>query len=316
MLSGLFFAEAVMSELATRRGIRVVSYEFPGWGGTVFIANDYAAGLYDTSKLWAARGRRPPTPAERERVLDEMAARRSGTSQVWQTYDANGGEPGATESARTRVVLFTNVSWDTAVTMRDIGFVDMYDWLTEVVDWARCRDDVILDIRVHPGETRMRGFETNDSAVDYIRGRFPQLPPHVRIYDADDAVNSYALIEQASVVLVYSSTIGLEAVVLGKPTLVAADSHYRNKGFTYDVAGPEHLKSLLENPVALTLAPAQHDLSITYSHLFFFDAMVHLRSIEERWRGKPVFRISEAAELDDDPAVELVCRLVLEEAAA
>jgi len=62
------------------------------------------------------------------------------------------------------------------------------------------------------------------------------------------------------------------------------------------VGGPEHLRAALERLEEHALTEAQRDRAIAYANLFFFESMVELRSLSERWRGKPVFRIDDPAE--------------------
>lgn len=311
MVSGLFFAEALMREVAAQRGIRVVMYDFPGRPGTVFASEQEPASFYDIDDLWRVRARRAATPAERERVLDAIGARSSGDGSLWSGFRFEAGARGPDPAARRRIAVFTNVSWDTAVTLRDLGFRDIYEWLDAVVSWSLEHDDVDVDIRVHPGEVRVRGFESDDSLADHLRTRFPDLPARIAVHGPESRVDSYELLDRADAVLVYTSTIGLEAVVLGKPTLVAADVHYRGKGFTFDVAGPADLRALLDRPQGLVLGDGQRERAISYAHAFFFESMIELRSLSERWRGKPVFRIDDPSELKDDPGVAVVCNLAL-----
>lgn len=315
MVSGLFFAESVMAALAKNRGIPVVTYDFPGRPGTVFVSNGEPASFYDVEDLWAARPSKVPTPAERERVQRDIAARLEGSAALWAGFGTSAAPPEAAAGA-TRLALFTNVSWDTAVALRDVGFADMFDWLEHVVAWAAQRPDVHLDVRAHPAETRVRGFESADLAVDYLADRFADVPPNVHLHGPESAVDSYALIRAATAVLVYTSTIGLEAALLGRPVLVAADVHYRGKGFTYDVTSRDDLDRLLADPARLTLTTEEHDRALAYAHVFFYDSMIELRTLDERWRGKPTFRLSDPAELDEDPAIRAVCDLALREAAA
>jgi hypothetical protein len=311
MVSGLFFAESVMSALAARRGIPVVTYDFPGKPGTVFVARQAPASFYEVDDLWEARPKKTPTQAERQRVQQDMNARLGGSAALWAGFETSAPPPAAAAGA-TRLAVFTNVSWDTAVALREVGFADMFDWLEHVVGWAAEHPDVHVDVRAHPAETRVRGFESADLAVDYITERFPSLPPNVHLYGPESAVDSYALIQSAHAVLVYTSTIGLEATLLGRPVLVAADVHYRGKGFTYDVEGPEHLEQLLADPASLTLTEEQHERALAYAHVFFYDSMIELKTLDERWRGKPTFPLADPSELDDDPAIQAVCDLALE----
>ena len=311
MVSGLFFAESVMRALAEQRGIRVVTYDIPGRPGTIFVSDDLPASFYDVQKRWDARADSLPTAAQRERIERDVAARLEGSDALWSGFDTTAPPPPATEGV-TRLAVFTNVSWDTAVALRDIGFVDMFDWLEHVVAWAITRPDVQLDVRAHPAETRVRGFESSDLAIDFLSERFPELPSNIRLYGPESAVDSYALIQASTAVLVYTSTIGLESALLGRPVLVAADVHYRGQGFTYDLTGPDHLDQLLAEPLQLTLTPEQHDLALAYAHIFFYESMFELRSLDERWRGKPTFSISDTAQLDDDPAIQALCDLALQ----
>lgn len=311
MVSGLFFAEAAMRELASQRGIPVVMYDFPGRPGTVFVSEKTPASFYEIDDLWAARGQDQPSAAERDRVLDAIGARRSGDDTLWSAFRFDDAAPGARTDVGRRIAVFTNVSWDTAVTSRDIGFRDIYEWLEVVVSWVLEHDDVTVDIRVHPGELRVRGFESDDSLADYIRTRFPDLPDRITVHGPESSVDSYALIESADTVLVYTSTIGLEAVVLGRPTIVAADVHYRGKDFTIDVDGPDELRAALDACGDHALTEAQSERAIAYANLFFFESMVELRSLTERYRGKPVFRISDPASLASDPGVARVCDAAL-----
>lgn len=313
MVSALFFAESVMRAAALQRGIRVVSYDFPGRPGTVFISDDEPASFYDVRELWAARGSRTPTDDERARIEADIAARLDGSDALWAGFSTS-ARPSAASAGATRLAVFTNVSWDTAVALRDVGFTDMFDWLEHVVAWAARHPDIHVDVRAHPAETRVRGFESSDLAVDYLAERFPELPANIHLHGPESDVDSYALIQDSTAVLVYTSTIGLEAVLLGRPVLVAADVHYRGKGFTYDVEGPEDLDRLLDRSAELALAPDQHEVALAYANVFFYESMIELRSLVERWRGKPTFPIADVSQVDRDPAIQALCDLVLRDA--
>ncbi len=312
MVSGLFFAEAVMRELARRRGIPVVTYDFPGRPGTVFISQQKPATLYEIDELWAERGNDSPSSSERERVLAAIGGRRAGDATLWSSFRFDEATQRRETGGGRRIAVFTNVSWDTAVTLRDIGFKDIYEWLETVVAWALEHHDVTVDIRVHPGEMRVRGFESEDSLADYVRARFPDLPHRIAVYGPESPVDSYALIDSADAVVVYTSTIGLESVVLGKPAIVAADVHYRGKGFTIDVDGPDDLRAALDATGTHVVTETQSSRAIAYSNLFFFESMVELRSLTERYRGRPVIRVADLASLADDPGVARVCDAALD----
>jgi hypothetical protein len=75
-------------------------------------------------------------------------------------------------------------------------------------------------------------------------------------------------------VLVYTSTIGLEAACMGKPVIVAGLTHYADKGFTLDASTPESFLSLLESATGIQSNPVARELALRYAHLFFIRAMI------------------------------------------
>jgi hypothetical protein len=91
----------------------------------------------------------------------------------------------------------------------------------------------------------------------------------------DDSLSSYRLMEQADIGLVYTSTVGLELALLGKPVVVAAETHYSGKGFTIDAANRDdhrqRLEEMLLDPSAF--APST-EAARRYANLFFFDAAI------------------------------------------
>jgi len=70
--------------------------------------------------------------------------------------------------------------------------------------------------------------------ADHIARYVPVLPTNVRVVQADDPTSSYVFMDEAMLGFVYSSTVGLELAARGVPVLVAADTHYRGRGFTFD----------------------------------------------------------------------------------
>jgi capsule polysaccharide export protein KpsC/LpsZ len=84
------------------------------------------------------------------------------------------------------------------------------------------------------------------------------------------------LIEIADLILTYTSTIGLEAALMGKPVMVAGQTHYRAKGFTLDSdTETEYFDKLNE---VLKMTDSKHDVDVQsarrYSFLFFRRYMI------------------------------------------
>jgi hypothetical protein len=103
----------------------------------------------------------------------------------------------------------------------------------------------------------------------------PELPDNVRIIPPESEINTYDLIELASVGLVYTTTVGLEMVMSGVPVIVAGQTHYRGKGFTHDPETLEEYVHLLDRIPEQNKAPSvdegQVDLAWRYAYRFFFE---------------------------------------------
>jgi len=107
-----------------------------------------------------------------------------------------------------------------------------------------------------------------------IRKTLPQLPPHIKLIEPLDEINTYDLMDITDLGLVYTTTVGLEMALRGIPVVVAGKTHYRNRGFTHDpgswVEYFKLLNLLLENIREKRLTEAQINLAWKYTYLFFF----------------------------------------------
>ena len=171
--------------------------------------------------------------------------------------------------------LFTNVTWDSATIGHDVGFASMFDWVEHVVRLAG-REDLVLVVRIHPAEGR---WGTREEVQDIMSSRLGEIPANVRFVSAEDAVSSYALLDISDLLLTYTTTVGLEGAVRGKHVAVAGDTHYRGRGFTTDISGPDDLACFLAREPE-PLPAEQVELAIRYAHMFFFRAMIPFPLIE------------------------------------
>jgi hypothetical protein len=86
----------------------------------------------------------------------------------------------------------------------------------------------------------------------------------------------------ADLVLAYTSTIGLEAALMGKPVLVGADTHYRGKGFTYDVSSEEEFVTWLTDfSLCPPLTAEAIELARRYAYNYFFRFGLPFDLVEE-----------------------------------
>lgn len=286
LLNGLFFFEAIAWDLCRRRGIDVVTYERGFIKETLLFRRGVPACMGDISHLWPA-WRDVPLAADEERELDEyLEDRRLGRRTIDRYWRNPAFVTPESEGDGRLVVLFTNLTWDSAVIGQEVAFPSIQDWLLRAVEAFRSRPSHRLVIRIHPAEVKLPGKRTREPLEAHLRDHCPDLPANVRVIGADDPTSSYPLMESADVGLVFTSTTGMELALHGTPTIVAGRTHYRDKGFTLDASSPAEFEGLLDDALADPAAVApDRDLARRYAFLFFFRAPVASPGVVENVPG-------------------------------
>ncbi len=130
------------------------------------------------------------------------------------------------------VPIFTNVIFDTSQIHANTLYEDMFAWLGDLEDVILNHPETFFVIRAHPDEDRF-GKESRESVRDwFMRSRVKHLP-NIQFFSPSETISSYDLIRKAKVVLVYNSSIGLEASILGTPVLCAGRARYTQVPTTF-----------------------------------------------------------------------------------
>lgn len=146
------------------------------------------------------------------------------------------------------VPVFTNVIFDTSQPHANVVFEDMFTWLDSLLISARSHPDTLFVIRAHPDEARV-GKASEESVAEWAEARGVRDIPNLHFIPPQEYVNSYDLIRMAKFVLIYNSTIGLEASILGAAVLSAGKARFTASDVVWlpeaKVAYQSKLESLL-----------------------------------------------------------------------
>ncbi|MEO5353571.1 MAG: hypothetical protein H7835_10235 [Magnetococcus sp. XQGC-1] len=169
--------------------------------------------------------------------------------------------------AHPRLVLFTSTETEFSALS---GFYDkgIYDNLVDalnriVADLMACRFSGQLVVRMHP-----------NSALEAkgIMSRFLHHDaPFLRMVLPWDKVDTYALLDSATHVLVVTSTLGMEAAYAGKPVILLGRSRYDRLGSVYTPNTHEEMMQLLQRdlpPLDRSGACRYGYHLMTYGHSF------------------------------------------------
>jgi capsule polysaccharide modification protein KpsS len=123
------------------------------------------------------------------------------------------------------VPVFTNVVFDTSQSHANVVFDQMFDWLDTVLEQIKANTDTLFVIRAHPDELRP-GKESRETVAEWVSSRSVDKLPNVIFIPSNKFISSYDLIRIGKFVMVYNSTIGLEASIMDKPVLCAGQARY------------------------------------------------------------------------------------------
>ena len=99
------------------------------------------------------------------------------------------------------------------------------DWLELVLEIIRQHPETLFVIRAHPDEMRA-GKKSEESVADWVARHGVLDLPNVVFVSPDQYLSSYELILRSKFVLVYNSSIGLEAALLKAVVLCGGKARY------------------------------------------------------------------------------------------
>jgi hypothetical protein len=224
--NGMFFPEAIAKRLVEARGIRVISHEVAIRPFTAFFttgeATAYPIHIPQDFELSDHQN------ARLDAVLEQRFKGNFTMAGIRFWPDMRGLDEAFLQKAagfKQIVAVFTNVIFDTSQVHANTLFPDMFAWLNAVHKIMRAHPETLFVIRAHPDESRPNK-ESRDSVRGWVeKNRVTDLA-NVVFVDAGEALSSYDLISRAKFVMVYNSSIGLEASLMSAAVLCAGKARY------------------------------------------------------------------------------------------
>jgi hypothetical protein len=226
VFNGQFFPEATARWVAQKRGIRVITHEVGLQPASAFFtdgeATAYPIHIPDEFEL----------NDEQNAKLDAYLAKRfqgdftMAGIKFWA--DMKGLDEAFLQKAaqfKQIVPVFTNVIFDTSQPHANTVFEDMFDWLDLVLEIIKEHRDTLFVIRAHPDELRVRK-SSRETVEGWVDSRNIRNEPNVVFIGPRETLSSYDLIHKSKFVMVYNSTIGLEASIMGAAVLCAGRARF------------------------------------------------------------------------------------------
>lgn len=246
LFNGMFYPEAVAKTIARRRGVGAISHE---------VALRPLTGFFTTGEATAYPIDIPEdfelTPAQEARLDAYLEQRFRGKFsmagvQFWPEMNGLSQEFWRHAAGFRQVVpVFTNVIFDTSQGHANVVFPHMFAWLESVLEIIRAHPETLFVLRAHPDETRT-GKASRESVADWVAQKRVIELPNVLFIAPDEYLSSYELIQRSKFIMVYNSTIGLEASLLKVPVLCAGKARFTQLPTVYFPETPQAFSSMAE----------------------------------------------------------------------
>lgn len=226
VFNGQFYPEATARYIAQQHGLRVITHEVGLQPATAFFtdgeATAYPIHIPEEFEL----------NDEQNARLDAYLAKRfqgdftMAGIKFWA--DMKGLDESFLQKAagfQQIVPIFTNVIFDTSQPHANTVFEDMFDWLDMTLDVIREQRETLFVIRAHPDELRVRKA-SRETVEGWVASRNVEKEPNVVFVSPRETLSSYELIQRSKFVMIYNSTIGLEASIMGAAVLCAGKARF------------------------------------------------------------------------------------------
>ncbi len=296
VFNGMFFPEAAVRWAAQKRGIPVITHEVALRPNTAFFttgeATAYPIDIPDEFKL---------SPSQEKQLDEYLEQRFQGNFSMagirfWP--EMKNLDPEFLEKLaqfKQVVPVFTNVVFDTSQGHANVVFPQMFAWLDTVLASIRAHPETLFVIRAHPDETRP-GKESRESVLMWVRQNEVHKLPNVIFVDPREYFSSYELIQRSKFVMVYNSTIGLEASLMGVAVLCGGKARFTQVPTVFFPTTPEEFTQKTEEFLAAdrVVPPPEHRVNARrFLYYQLFKSSLPLDEFieeDEIWRGYVRFK--------------------------
>jgi hypothetical protein len=226
IFNGMFYPEAVVRWLSRRNGVRVISHEVGLRPFSAFFstgeATAYPIDIPEEFEL------SPEQDARLDAYLEQRVQGNFSMAGIrfWPEMRRLDESFLARLAQFKQVVpVFTNVIFDTSQPHSNTVFPHMFEWLDLVLEIIHAHPETLFVVRAHPDESRP-GKASTESVADWARRNRLVTLRNVVYVDSRETFSSYELIQRSKFVMVYNSTIGLEASLMGAPVLCGGKARF------------------------------------------------------------------------------------------
>jgi hypothetical protein len=277
--NGTTFETAHVCHAAKSVGLPVNTFEkFAFRNVRVLNHGDHCMAFDDLDFIWNLRQsagyeEEPYLSLACARAMELLEEHRVGATRRWAVRLQTVGRQSPTDVCAglglrrdaAFVLVCPNVPFDAGYMELTTIFPSMRQWLLDTVRFLLDTTPATVVVRAHPAEASHWGARERTGDLLAEAGL---RDPRLVVVPGEAPINTYALIEACRFGVVFSSTVGLEMTMLGKPVLVGSHIYYTGRGFTVDAKDRDDYLAALGRMAAgsTRLDPEQ----VRRAQLFFY----------------------------------------------
>jgi hypothetical protein len=281
--NGKFIQSGISVQLSELYKINFYTWDlFLQQSASIFSKNNIAHDQ-KIDDLWGEIGLQDLSELKIKKVSDFYNLQSKSLNTPFKYYDSNIVENFldikkelSLNSDSKLITLFTNVEWDSTAMGQNLAYIDMFDWVTSVIDFVISEKNIDLIVRAHPGESKVPSELKSRSVIcERILGKYKKLPNHIKLIDSNSNLSSYSLAKISNISMVYTSTLGLEFALMGIKPWIAATPYYSGKGFSVDVKSHDEFVKLVQSEnINSTLDKKAIDFAIKLAYVVKFRRLI------------------------------------------
>jgi hypothetical protein len=226
VFNGILYPEATARWIARQRGLRVITHEVGFQPFSAFFSDGQATAY--PIEIPVEFELTPEQNAHLDAYLEGRFQGQFSMAGIRFWPEMHGLDDAFNQRAaqfKQIVPVFTNVIYDTSQVHANSIFPHMFAWLDVVKEMIQAHPETLFVIRAHPDELRP-GKESRESVPDWVARNGVVGWSNVIFVNATEYLSSYELIQRSKFVMVYNSSIGLEAALMSKAVICGGKARY------------------------------------------------------------------------------------------
>lgn len=293
LFNGRFIENRPLLRICQARNVNYATHERGGKvGNFLFRINSIPHSIETISKeidhLWAIGGENKNEIGERF-----YTNRIKRVEDAWYSFTKEQQEGRLPESFKAingkKVITIFNSSLDEYEGLEGFGpyfYPNDNEGILQICNSLAAYSEIKLYLRVHPN---LKGL--NNSQNQFLKEKISSLD-HVEVIAAEDSVDTYALINQSDIILVFGSTVGAEALFAGKKVVLLGKAAYEHlDGFVIPKSHDELIEILTNESYHFPTINAIEPLKYGYwNETFGIDYQYYSPSnlTKGKYRGKSI----------------------------